>query len=120
MEFWRHVPMEEKIGQKLYKEYLNISDTYNLFPDLIKKSSKLTLKSRFKNSIVYQILKPYKRKLGKKREEFKKFFGDYFVHDLQWYGMFSYRRVLSIYKFQNIYSFLAEDYIKKLIKSFKK
>ena len=114
IDFWKKIPLHFKINKKLYKNYLIKTDIYKLFSD-ISLVSENNLSKPIKNKIIYKILM-LKRNIFQHFFEIKKYFLDYFLHPLNWYKIFPYFRVLSVYKFQNIYSFLVRYYIEKIKK----
>ncbi|MAQ43819.1 MAG: hypothetical protein CMG25_04975 [Candidatus Marinimicrobia bacterium] len=111
IHFWREIPLDKKINKKLYKEYLESIDNYDIFSNTKQFYKKNKFRLYLEKFHIIRIIITMRRKLISIKNKIKKYLLDYYLHPLQWYGMFSYHKVLSIYMFQNIYSILAEYYI---------
>ncbi len=111
INFWKEIPLDKKLNKKLYKLYLEIIDNYDIFSNVNQFYKKNKLRLYLEKFYIIKFLIKIKRKLLTLNNKTKKYLLDYYMHPLQWYGMFKYHKVLSIYMFQNIYSILAEYYI---------
>jgi asparagine synthase (glutamine-hydrolysing) len=111
IEFWLTISIVDKIDKKLYKKYLADFDTLNLFSKTNTCYVRSSIKQYFFENktlkyfvYIYKYLKKYWLKLMKQ-------YTFYYKHPLQWYGIFSYTKVITKRKFQNIYSFLVDYYL---------
>jgi asparagine synthase (glutamine-hydrolysing) len=112
VNFWRKIPFSLKKDKFLYKSYIKNIDTYNVFDDLVIYKSK-----KPKYSLIDIPFKFLKMRYILFKNSIKKRFLLYFSHSFQWYGMFSYKKIIfSKYKIQNINTFLVNDYLKKRFK----
>lgn len=109
LDFWQSVSLQMKVKKVLYKSYLSGLGISGIFDELIKSAS---TEQSFRPG--WESLNSLTHKAGGFWERISKQYLDYFVHELAWYGMFSYWEVTSKNGFQNIYSFLADDYLSKL------
>lgn len=114
INFWKNIPFELKEGKLLYKYYLNKYDDFSLFTDLKIKSKKKN-QNRKKDGVIIGTLKRLKRILNQKKIILDKRFLYYFNHPFQWYGMFSYFKVIfSRSRIQNINTMLVNEYLNKI------
>lgn len=107
MDFWAKVPLDLRIGKKLYSNYCSKKNFYNLFPDEVIKQNlflnliKNNLKKENKLSLLLSGLNTKNR-----------MFLQYWTHLHQWYGFVSYYDwIKKFHKASSINSFLVQRYI---------
>ena len=114
MQFWQKVPFELKIGKLLYKHYLEQRNFYGAFSGLLTdgKRWKLALK---KYALIERISNFYHNSAYSKLQLYRKRYLDYFLHEHQYLGIYSYAYVALKNGFsQNIYSFLVDSYLSNI------
>ena len=111
VDFWRKIPFSLKKNKHLYKMYLLKINKYNVFDDLIGSSN---LESDNTVNPLKVVFRKFKSIIQVYEQQFKKRFLYYFTHEFQWYGMFSYWKVVfSKSRLQNINTILVNDYLNK-------
>lgn len=114
INFWKNIPFEFKKGKLLYKHYLYKYDDFNLFPEL-KGKAVAKNQVRKQDGIIKGTLKRFKRVLMRRKLFLEKRFLYYFNHPFQWYGMFSYGKIIfSRSRIQNINTLLVNEYLNKI------
>lgn len=118
MDFWQKVPLEYKIGKRLYKEYLHEKNFFGAFSSVTEDTRKLQKLGIKKYGIVKKISDKYHKSRQKHLVPLRKRFLDYYLDQYQWYGIYSYFQVAFKYGFhQNIYSLLSDSYLSELDKN---
>ncbi len=114
MDFWCKIPMKHKISKKLYINYLKGTNYYGVYNSLRPVYNPNELQKTEQNKMLVLAIEIL-RKIVEKKHLLSKWIFDYYRDPYQWYGIYSYSSVL--FKkgmFQNIYSFLADTYLKEL------
>lgn len=112
VNYWSKRSLEDKINKRLYKQQLE-----QIFPGYFKGINRkhFSLKEKHKHKkLLYGIIcfgKALQLLYIKKTKTIK----DYFNHPFQWYGLFSFFKVLRKRGFQNINSYLVEFYLNEHI-----
>ncbi len=116
MNFWQRVPFEQKIDKLLYKHYLEQKNFLGVFSNLLTEGKRWN--SSLKKYTLFKRLSSLYHTQGYHRvESYKKRYLDYFLHEHQYYGIYSYSHVALKNGFsQNIYSLLADTYLSHLDK----
>lgn len=115
MDFWQKVPLEYKIGKRLYKEYLHDKNFYGVFSSVTVDTGNLQKLGVKKYSMVEKISDKYHKSREKYLVPLRKRYLDYYLNQYQWHGIYSYFQVAFKYGFhQNIYSLLSDSYLLEL------
>lgn len=113
-EYWKNIPFNLKENKYLYIEYLKEINQYGVFDELVtvKKYNHTPLKKEHPLKLAYKKIKWLITDLI---NIIKKRFFVYFTDDFQWFGIYTYKKILfSKNRIQNINTFLIEDYLKKV------
>lgn len=113
IKFWKNIPFPIKKRKFLYKHCLFKFDQLQLFPELSKNAANLVAQK--KGNGMKEKLKRIKRYLLRQKLFLKKRIFYYYQHPLQWYGMFSYFKVITTRsRIQNINTLLVNEYLNKI------
>lgn len=114
MQFWQRIPFEQKFGKLLYKHYLEQKNFFGVFSNLLTDERRGN--SSLKKHALFKRLSGLYHNYGYHRvESYRKRYLDYYLHEHQYFGIYSYAHVALKNGFsQNIYSFLVDSYLSHL------